>query len=137
LGGTGGYMINPTGAKQLLDFIEKHGMTNAIDTVQQLFADNGNVFYVNPRIVLFEVNDDTDIQSDFDTSLEMSEKDIILNEADVWARFNIDEEQVLLSPSPLDDENYHTYQITKNIYVNIPLSVVTDENRKDLLLSRL
>lgn len=137
LGGTGGYMINPTGAKRLLDFIEKRGMTNAIDTVQQLFADTGNVFYVNPRLVLFEVNDDTDIQTDFDTSLEMSEKDIILNEADVWGKFNIDEEQVLLSPSPLDDENYHTYQITKNIYVNIPLSVVTEENRKELRLSRL
>lgn len=137
LGGTGGYMINPNGAKRLLDFIEKNGMTNAIDTIQQLFANDGNVFYVNPRMVLFDVDEDTDIQRDFDTTLDMDEKNVIIKESEVWDRWEIDTERILISPTPVEDNSYHTYQITKNTYINIPLDIITEQNRKELCLTRL
>jgi GR25 family glycosyltransferase involved in LPS biosynthesis len=137
LGGTGGYIVNCKGAKRLLDFIEKNGMTNAIDTVQQLFSDHGNVFYLNPCIVLFEVNTDTDIQKNFDTTLELDEKSAMLQEAIVWDKWGIDSEKILVSDTPFNDAAYHTYQLKKNIYINVPLDLVTDENREDILLSRL
>ena len=137
LGGTGGYMVNPSGATRLLEFIEKNGMTNAIDTVQQLFADHGNVFYVNPRIVLFDVDEDTDIQKDFDTSLELDEKSVVIRESEIWEKWGIDPEKILMSPSPLNEDGYHTYQITKNTYVNIPVELFTEENKNDIRLTRL
>jgi hypothetical protein len=137
LGGTGGYMVNPSGAKRLLEFIEKNGMTNAIDTVQQLFADHGNVFYVNPRIVLFDVDEDTDIQKDFDTSLDLDEKSVVIRESEIWEKWGIDPEKILMSPSPLNEDGYHTYQITKNTYVNIPVELITEENKNDIRLTRL
>ena len=137
LGGTGGYIVNAKGAKRLLDFIEKNGMTNAIDTVQQLFADHGNVFYLNPRIVIFDVDQDTDIQKNFDTTLETDEKSAMLREAQVWDKWGIDSERILLSDTPFDDISYYSYQLTRNIYINVPLDMVTDENREELLLSRL
>ena len=136
LGGTGGYLVNANGAKRLLHFIEKHGMTNAIDTVQQLFADHGNVFYLNPRIVIFDVNQDTDIQKDFDTSLEIDDKSLFLREEQVWNKWKINSEKILVSDKPLDEVEYYTYQMNKNIYISVPLDIVTDENREDLLLRR-
>jgi GR25 family glycosyltransferase involved in LPS biosynthesis len=67
MGGTGGYMINKKGAKKLLDFINRTGMTNGIDTVQQKSADELNVFYAYPHLIYSECyrgdnKPDTDIQ---------------------------------------------------------------------------
>jgi len=137
LGGSGGYLVNANGAKRLLHFIEKNGMTNAIDTVQQLFADHGNVFYLNPGIAIFEVGKDTNIQNDFDTTLEIDDKSLFLREEQVWEKWKIDSEKILISDKPLDEVEYYTYQMKKHIYVSIPLDIVTEENREDLLLCRL
>lgn len=73
IGGTTGYLITKAGARKLLDFINKHGMTNGIDTVQQKSADVLNIYYCSPQLVystcyLPENPTDTDIQCDF-TSL--------------------------------------------------------------------
>lgn len=71
LGGTGGYLITRKGAKGLLEFISKRGMTNGIDTVQQKAADTLNVYYTTPHLIYAECctggnNDpDTDIQRDY------------------------------------------------------------------------
>lgn len=70
LGGTGGYLINRNGAEKLLQFIEKNGMTNGIDTVQQKSADVLNIFYSIPHIYYSECwrgknSVDTDIQHNF------------------------------------------------------------------------
>ena len=72
LGGTHAYMINKKGSEKLLEFINKNGMTNAIDTVQQKSIGELNVYYCNPRIVLSNHLDDTDIQNSF-KSLSISE----------------------------------------------------------------
>jgi GR25 family glycosyltransferase involved in LPS biosynthesis len=66
-GGTGGYLITRKGALKLLNFIEKNSMTNAIDTVQQLSANELNVYYSEPQLLRTEMylgtdSVDTDIQ---------------------------------------------------------------------------
>jgi len=76
MGGTGGYLITKRGAEKLLDFINRTGMTNGIDTVQQKSADELNVFYAYPHLIYSECyrgdNDpDTDIQHNY-TSLTLS-----------------------------------------------------------------
>lgn len=72
LGGTGGYLINRRGAERLLEFIEKNGMTNGIDTVQQKAADFLNVFYAIPHLYYTDCwrgteKIDTDIQFNYDS----------------------------------------------------------------------
>lgn len=69
LGGTHSYMITQRGAKRLLDFIEQRGMTNAIDTMQQLSADVVEVRYLSDEIVECPGQEDSDIQGKFDHSL--------------------------------------------------------------------
>ena len=75
MGGTGGYVITKNGAERLLNFINEHGMTNGIDTVQQKSANTLNIFYSYPHLIYSEcyrtdtVNKvDTDIQFNY-TSL--------------------------------------------------------------------
>ena len=63
-GGTFGYIINHTGARKLLKFIEENGLINAIDTVIQKCIDAGlNVYYTSRDLVhSVENSADTDIQ---------------------------------------------------------------------------
>lgn len=70
LGGTSGYIISKKGAIELLNFINKTGMTNGIDTVQQKAADIINIYYSKPYLVYSECykgdnSVDTDIQYNF------------------------------------------------------------------------
>lgn len=74
MGGTIGYLITQTGAIKLLDYINKTGMTNGIDTVQQKAADTLNVYYAYPHLVYSDCyrgnnkdSIDTDIQFDYDS----------------------------------------------------------------------
>ena len=74
MGGTGGYVISKEGAKKLLDFIDRTGMTNCIDTMQQKSADNLNVYYCKPHLFYSEcfigqnkADLDTDIQFNYDS----------------------------------------------------------------------
>jgi GR25 family glycosyltransferase involved in LPS biosynthesis len=72
-GGTAGYLISKKGARLLLEYINKYGMTNGIDTVQQKSADILNVYYTDVHLIktecyIFDKNADTDIQNNF-TSL--------------------------------------------------------------------
>lgn len=76
MGGTGGYMITKKGAERLLEFINRTGMTNGIDTVQQKAADELNIFYAYPHLIYSECfrgdnSPDTDIQHNH-TSLTIS-----------------------------------------------------------------
>lgn len=67
MGGTGGYLITKEGARKLLNYINKVGMTNAIDTMQQKAADHMNIYYTTPHLIFSECwtpsnqNVDTDI----------------------------------------------------------------------------
>jgi len=74
LGGTHSYMITQRGAKRLLDFIEQRGMTNAIDTMQQLSADVVEVRYLSDEIVECPGQEDSDIQGKFDHSLWLDDR---------------------------------------------------------------
>ena len=67
MGGTGGYIISKNGAKKLLEYIDKNGMTNGIDTIHQKSADELNIFYTTPHLIYSECyqgnnQTDTDIQ---------------------------------------------------------------------------
>lgn len=83
LGGTIGYMINKSGAKKMLEFIEKTRMSNCIDTMMQKNLDNTFAFYPNPHLIKSEVygNEsvggnlkvDTDIGNSYD-SLKVNEE---------------------------------------------------------------
>lgn len=70
-GGTGGYVISKKGAKALLDYINRHGMTNGIDTVQQKAADAIQLYYCTPHLIYSDCwssqtpTVDTDIQHNF------------------------------------------------------------------------
>lgn len=70
MGGTGGYLISKKGAERMLEFINKYGMTNGIDTVQQKAADVLDIYYCKPHLIYTdcctpENKVDTDIQNDF------------------------------------------------------------------------
>jgi GR25 family glycosyltransferase involved in LPS biosynthesis len=86
MGGTGGYIISKKGARKLLNFINRTGMTNGIDTVQQKSADELNIFYAMPHLIYSECfrgdnskDTDSDIQYDYD-SLTVPVKTRIDNE---------------------------------------------------------
>ena len=71
-GGTGGYLINKKGAERFLNYIQKHSMTNGIDTTLQRASNSINVFYATPFLVFTDFAHpdntvDTDIQYDFNT----------------------------------------------------------------------
>ena len=83
-GGNGSYIISKTGAIKLLQFIERVGMTNAIDTMVQKAANVCNIYYTSSDYAIAKMyyvdNDaDTDIQNVFDTVAE-SNKTLIENE---------------------------------------------------------
>lgn len=70
MGGTGGYIITRKGATKLLEFINLYGMTNGIDTVQQISADILNIYYCDPHLIYSECfmgnnKPDTDIQFNY------------------------------------------------------------------------
>eukprot|EP00121_Abeoforma_whisleri_P011211 Awhi_evm6s10337 len=72
-GGTVGYLITRQGAKLMLDFIEKEGMTNCIDTMMQKAVNYVKVCYLEHQIVHSEFYTadnsnqiDTDIQKNHD-----------------------------------------------------------------------
>jgi len=91
MGGTGGYLISKQGARKLLEFINKTGMTNGIDTVQQKSADDLNIFYSNPHLIYSECyridsSVDTDIQYNYD-SLTVSLEDRLAEEIEYYGDY--------------------------------------------------
>jgi GR25 family glycosyltransferase involved in LPS biosynthesis len=85
LGGTGGYIITKQGATKLLDFINKTGSTNGIDTLIQKSANELDVYYTNPHLIFTDCyrgdnNLDTDIQFDYSNDLVLSLEQRLQNE---------------------------------------------------------
>ena len=88
MGGIAGYFISKKGAKKLMEFINKRGMTNGIDTMQQKAADELNVYYTLPHLIYSECfrghqKIDSNIQYDF-SSLSMTLEQRIQNEIDFF-----------------------------------------------------
>ncbi len=70
LGGTFGYLISRLGCEEILSFIDDHGMTNGIDTMQQKAGSVTKLFHCEPSIVSSECwrgnnKVDSDIQFDY------------------------------------------------------------------------
>ena len=85
LGGTGGYIITKQGAIKLLDFINKSGSTNGIDTLIQKSANELDIYYTNPHLIFTDCyrgdnNLDTDIQFDYSNDLVLSLEQRLQNE---------------------------------------------------------
>jgi GR25 family glycosyltransferase involved in LPS biosynthesis len=88
MGGTFGYVISKRGCRDILNFIDKNGMTNGIDTIQQKAASVTKIFYCEPMLVISECyrgreKVDSDIQYDyssltipFETRLEMENDEL-------------------------------------------------------------
>jgi GR25 family glycosyltransferase involved in LPS biosynthesis len=96
LGGTTAFIISKNGAKKFLDFVDKTGSTNGIDTLLQKSANELNVYYCQPLLIFSECYRghnantlDTDIQNDF-SGLEKSIDDRIKDETDFLQSNNID-----------------------------------------------
>ena len=71
LGSTASYMITKDGAKKFLNFLNRTGATNGIDTCLQKSANELNVYYCSPHLIYSECfrgdnNPDSDIQYDYD-----------------------------------------------------------------------
>jgi len=73
IGGGFGYLISKKGAENFLNLIDKTGMTNAIDTMQQNFSNNLNVFYCTPHLIFSKcvrpgmAHIDSNIQYDYNS----------------------------------------------------------------------
>jgi GR25 family glycosyltransferase involved in LPS biosynthesis len=93
MGGTGGYIISKKGAKALLEFINRVGMTNAIDTMQQKAADTLQIYYCKPHLIHSEcvTNEnkiDTDIQYNYKSlTIEVNEREI--EEEKFYSQFGV------------------------------------------------
>ena len=103
LGGTGGYIISKKGANRMLNFINKYGMLNAIDTMIQRAADSLGIYYVIPHLFttgccVYDLSIDSDIQhsddSDNNRLYKWSVKDIIeeFRENNIPVKLKSDEE---------------------------------------------
>jgi len=92
MGGTGGYLISKKGAIALLEFINKNGMTNGIDTVQQKSADTLNIYYCKPHLIYSEccipgeTKSDTDIQYNY-RSLTIPLETRLENEINFYSKY--------------------------------------------------
>jgi GR25 family glycosyltransferase involved in LPS biosynthesis len=120
MGGTGGYMITKKGAEKLLEFINKTGMTNGIDTVQQKSADDLNIFYCYPHLIYSECyrgenNVDTDIQKNYD-SLTLDFNSFLTNELNFY-KDNIVQLSIVELPKILNEWKEN---IPSNIFCHIP-----------------
>ena len=80
MGGMYAYLITKEGAKKLLEYISKTGMTNGIDTVQQKAISVMKTYYCFPHIVFSECvlpgkKIDSDIQYNYDSASMVDYKD--------------------------------------------------------------
>ena len=96
LGGTTGFIVSKKGAEKFLDFLNKTGATNGIDTCIQKSANDLNIYYCTPHLILSECYRgdnvstlDTDIQHDF-SSLEKNIEERIKDEIEYFSSKNIE-----------------------------------------------
>lgn len=117
LGGTSGYLISKTGAVKLLNFIQRNGMTNGIDTVQQKAADELNIYYIKPHLVYAECfrSDEKKVDSDIQYSykgLSVPVGDRLIREIKFYTNIGVEMELI-------DD-----YGIMKEKMIEDPSSVL-------------
>jgi len=102
MGGTIGYLISKRGAKNLIDNINNNSIYNGIDWVMWKSARHNlnieplnfqnKIFYTYPHLIYSEcvtndIKPDSDIQYDYDKSLEWTENDMLNNELNYWCEY--------------------------------------------------
>ena len=95
LGGTIGYIITKAGAKKMVDYIEKVGMTNCIDTMMQKAADELNVYYTQGHLVRSECfrGDNTSVDSDIQfnhNNLYKGIEERLQEDIELFIKYNLD-----------------------------------------------
>ena len=104
LGGTTGYLISKTGAKDFLDFLDSTGATNGIDTCIQKAANNLNIYYPTPHLIFSDCwrgdnqKVDSDIQFDY-SNLEKSVEERIVDEV----KFYQEKDQIIIHVYEFDN----------------------------------
>jgi GR25 family glycosyltransferase involved in LPS biosynthesis len=116
LGGTTGFLISRKGAEKFLNFLDRTGATNGIDTCIQKSANELNVYYPCPHLIFSECyrgdnsSLDTDIQHDF-SNLERTIDQRIQDEVDYFKENNVE----LLKAETIEILNkYIKYEILEN-----------------------
>ena len=116
LGGTTGFLISKKGAEKFLNFLDKTGATNGIDTCIQKSANELNIYYPSPHLIFSEcyrgdnTSIDTDIQHDF-SNLERTVEQRIQDEVDYFKENNVE----LLKAETIEILNkYIKYEILDN-----------------------
>lgn len=95
LGGTGGFIITKNGAQKFLDFLNRSGATNGIDTLLQKSAGELNVYYCSPHLFYTEcfrdMNTpiDSDIQYNHDSNLVRTIEQRFQDEVDFYQKNSI------------------------------------------------
>lgn len=119
-GGTGCYIITKNGIKKMLDFINTHGMTNAIDTVMQKSANILKVAYLEPLLVVLDMDKegDTDIQFNFESCAEQDTIQLIKNEIKYLNNLNYSYKQdYIISKFPANNKFYKYSYPLKDAFV--------------------
>ena len=113
MGGTGCYIITRPGIVKLLKFINRTGMTNAIDTVMMKAAGEVTTAYLEPLVAVLDVNKagDTDIQYNYEScakdTVSLIKEEVMFLEA-------MGETGYTFSKSaPLPNECTYTYPLHK------------------------
>jgi GR25 family glycosyltransferase involved in LPS biosynthesis len=91
-GGAAAYMMTPAGIRRFLEFVNRMGMTNAIDTMQQNAAAELNVYYCVPPLITTPSHKDPQLDSDiqFDyTTVPYTVGDVVHEERTFYARLNV------------------------------------------------
>jgi GR25 family glycosyltransferase involved in LPS biosynthesis len=143
-GGSFAYIISKSGAQKMLDLINETGMTNAIDTMVQNYADIMNVFYISyniikSKMVLISNNNeeekvDSNVQYDFN-NLDKTIEDFLNDE--ILYYNNKKPLKKLNDLNDLNDsqDNWYFYinqkNIEKEIKETIELKLSDDETNDD------
>ena len=93
LGSTASYMITKDGARKFLNFLNRTGATNGIDTCIQKACNELNIYYCTPHLIYSECyrgdnSPDSDIQYDY-SSLSRTIEERLQDEIDFYKEKNI------------------------------------------------
>lgn len=145
VGGTTGYVVNRNGALKMLAFIQRHGMTNGIDTMMQKMCDDLDVYYCKPHLIYSEYYNihnmtslDTDIQRNYD-SLKRDIQTRLQDEVDFYKSENVSvaicneekhnhamEDKVCLCFNGCENKNNGIYYFIENVRVHVPKALVVN-----------
>lgn len=135
LGGTTGFLISKKGAEKFLNFLDRTGATNGIDTCIQKSANELSIYYPCPHLIFSECyrgdnsSLDTDIQHDF-SNLEKTIDQRIQDEVDYFKENNVE----LLKAETIEILNkYIKYELLENSVYYKGTSSEIDQIGKNIL----